>query len=78
MTSKGQITVPVEVRRKLHLHAGTRIDFVELPDGGYAVVPAKRSVRDLDGLFAPAGRSVTLEQMDQAIGLAVTEDMKNL
>ncbi|MDR1118187.1 MAG: AbrB/MazE/SpoVT family DNA-binding domain-containing protein, partial [Bifidobacteriaceae bacterium] len=27
MTSKGQVTVPVEVRRKLGLRAGTVVDF---------------------------------------------------
>jgi len=27
LTSKGQITIPSSVRKKLHLHAGDKIDF---------------------------------------------------
>lgn len=76
MTSKGQITVPIEVRRKLDLRAGTRVDFVELPDGGYAVVPATRSVRDLDGYLAPSDRHLTIEEMDDAVAAGLAEDMK--
>jgi antitoxin PrlF len=33
ITSKGQITIPIEVRKKLGLKAGTRIDFFETEDG---------------------------------------------
>lgn len=78
MTSKGQITVPIEVRRKLDLRAGTRVDFVELPEGGYAVVPATRSIRDLKRILAPTDRIVSLEEMDEAIAAGLAEDMKNL
>jgi antitoxin PrlF len=33
MTSKGQITVPIEVRRRLGLRAGSRVSFVPTGDG---------------------------------------------
>jgi antitoxin PrlF len=29
MTSKGQLTVPAEVRERLGLHAGSRVDLVD-------------------------------------------------
>lgn len=32
MTSKGQITIPLQIRRKLKLHAGTVLDFDEEAD----------------------------------------------
>ena len=33
MTSKGQITIPIEVRKALGLDAGDKIDFVEIEKG---------------------------------------------
>jgi antitoxin PrlF len=36
VTSKGQITIPREVRRELGLHAGDRVDFVT--EGGRTVI----------------------------------------
>lgn len=68
VTSKGQITIPVEVRRALGLEAGSRIDFVYVREGIVEMVPVTGSVRALRGVVqAPAGRPVTLEQMDEAI-----------
>ena len=32
VTSKGQITIPLEIRRKLRLHPGTVLDFDEAAD----------------------------------------------
>lgn len=33
ISSKGQVTIPVEIRRKLDLKKGDKIIFVESPDG---------------------------------------------
>jgi antitoxin PrlF len=37
LTSKGQVTVPQEVREGLHLSPGEKIEFELLPDGSYRV-----------------------------------------
>ncbi|QQB63408.1 AbrB/MazE/SpoVT family DNA-binding domain-containing protein [Kytococcus sedentarius] len=69
MTSKGQVTVPKEVRDALHLTAGSRLVFEATADGGYLV----RGVREADSLAVMAGRlrrrgpAVSLVQMDGAI-----------
>lgn len=34
LTSKGQITLPAEVRRELDLDAGDKVDFVPIEGGG--------------------------------------------
>ena len=46
ITSKGQVTIPVDVRNELGLSAGDRIEFI-LNDatGRYEVVPAIESVK---------------------------------
>lgn len=68
ITSKGQITIPVQVRTALGLEAGDRVEFVEVEKGGFAIVPATRSVRDLEGLFrGKRSKPVSIEEMNAAI-----------
>jgi antitoxin PrlF len=40
LSANGQITVPVEVRRRLHLVPGDKVLFVEKPDGEIVVAKA--------------------------------------
>ncbi len=68
ITSKGQITIPAQVRAKLGVDAGDRLEFVELGKGQFAIVPATRSVRELNGLFrGRRSKPVSIEEMNQAI-----------
>ena len=67
VTSKGQITIPVQVRKALGLKAGTRIIFYETDDGEYALRPKSGSIMDMRGCLAHAGPPLTIEEMDQAI-----------
>ena len=67
VTSKGQITIPADVRRTLHIAAGDRVEFVETGPGRFEMVAATGSVRDLKGVAGPRERAVSLEEMDEAI-----------
>jgi antitoxin PrlF len=67
ITSKGQTTIPGEIRRLLKLKAGDRIEFVVEADGKVVLVPATVHVSELEGLLAPAQRKLSLEEMDAAI-----------
>ena len=67
LTSKGQITIPAEVRRELNVGTGDRIEFVQVEPGRYEVVAATRSVRELKGLFGPARRTVSIDEMSRTI-----------
>ena len=67
VTSKGQITIPVEVRRALHVDAGDRVEFVQIEPGQFLFVAAKRSVTDLKGMFGKGHRKVSVEDMNNAI-----------
>jgi antitoxin PrlF len=70
LTSKGQITLPLAVRKALSLDAGDQVDFVQA-EGGFKVVALKKSVRTLRGRFAGRVRKpVSIEQMDEAIAQA--------
>jgi antitoxin PrlF len=67
LTSKGQITLPKEVREGLGVGTGDRVDFVETAKGVYTVVAAARDIRDLKGVIAKPPRPVTVEAMSRAI-----------
>jgi AbrB family looped-hinge helix DNA binding protein len=67
LTSKGQITIPADVRRELNVGTGDRVEFVQIEAGRYEVVAATRSVRELKGLFGKAQRTVSVEEMNRTI-----------
>lgn len=67
LTSKGQITLPKQVRTELGLVPGDRLDFVRLDDGNFAIVPATGSIKSLKGLISKPAKRVSLEDMDKAI-----------
>jgi AbrB family looped-hinge helix DNA binding protein len=67
VTTKGQITIPVDVRRALNVEAGDRVEFVQIEPGRFEVVAATRSVRELKGRFGKPRRVVSIEEMDAAI-----------
>ena len=67
ITSKGQVTIPKPVRDALHLSAGARVEFLLEPDGTIRVIPVTASVTELKGIVPPPARTLSLEEMDQAI-----------
>lgn len=68
LTSKGQITLPKEIRTALGLNTGDKVDFVRMKDGNYALLPAMHSVKTLEGFLRKPGRKpISLEEMDEAI-----------
>ena len=70
VTSKGQITIPADVRRALRVSSGDRIEFVEIEPGRFEIVAATGSVRELKGMFGPSERSVSVDDMNEAIASA--------
>ena len=74
MTSKGQLTVPKEVRQKLGLKPGDRIRFLLEADGRVRLMPAKRDISDLVGILPKPKRTLRLKEMDEAIAQAVVEE----
>ena len=74
MTSKGQITVPKEVRDELGLDAGVKIWFVRDHRGGYRIIPRNGKLSDLAGiLYDPNRKPVSIEEMNEAIAEGAAE-----
>jgi antitoxin PrlF len=68
MTTKGQVTIPKEIREHLKIDTGDRLSFVVQQDGSVVVKPITRDVRELGGLLRrPEQRSVSLREMDEGI-----------
>ena len=67
LSSKGQITIPLAVRRKLGVATGDRVEFVELDNGQFALMPAIEDVRALKGMVPKPRRPVTIEEMRRIV-----------
>jgi AbrB family looped-hinge helix DNA binding protein len=67
MTSKGQTTIPKDVRKRLNLHPGDRLEFIIEEDGRVVVLPASVDASELAGMLKRPAKPVTVAEMNQAI-----------
>lgn len=68
ITSKGQVTIPKEIRDYLKLETGTKVDFVITESGEVKVIPLVVNAQTLSGILKRTDKKiVTLEEMDKAI-----------
>lgn len=74
LTSKGQMTLPKEVRDDLGLRPGDKLDIVK-ERGQYVLRPRNVKADDLYGiLHRPSERPMTLEEEDAAYTTALAEE----
>ena len=57
----------MDVRNALKVDAGDRVEFVQIAPDRYEFVAATKDVSALKGMFGPAKKSVSLEDMQAAI-----------
>ena len=67
LTSKGQTTIPLEVRSYLGLHAGDKLEFIIEDDGRVVLEAMTGDVRELKGMLPKPKKPVSVEQMNKAI-----------
>ena len=67
VSSKGQVTLPVEARRRLGIRAGTQLEFIIRDDDRLEVIKVGGSVRDLKSVLPRPRRRLSLEEMDKAV-----------
>jgi AbrB family looped-hinge helix DNA binding protein len=61
VTRKGQITIPVEIRRKFGIEENSKVEVVE--EGGMIVIRKRPSIFDLAGSGAGKGDVQELKRM---------------
>jgi len=67
LTSKGQVTIPASVRRRLGVKPGDRVEFVEMENGVFQLVATSRDIRSLKGVVPKPAKAVTIEEMNETI-----------
>ncbi len=75
MTSKGQLTIPKDVRDELELTPGTKF-FVTVRGGEIVALPKNKRIADLAGFLGkpPRGESATLADLNDAVSQALADD----
>lgn len=56
LTSKGQTTIPKEIRDSLSMKAGDRMTFTLMPDGTVVMRVKTKSITELAGVLHKKGR----------------------
>ncbi|MDR0945781.1 MAG: AbrB/MazE/SpoVT family DNA-binding domain-containing protein [Bifidobacteriaceae bacterium] len=76
VTSKGQVTLPVALRRDLGIRPGTQVEFEEMADGWVRMRPRTGRMADLAGFFGTwEGPAASLEDMDRAVAAGAVESL---
>lgn len=74
VTSKGQITLPRDVRDDLQLKEGDRVSFEKVGES-YVLRPQNKSIMDLAGILKrPGEKALTIQEMDERLTEALAED----
>jgi AbrB family looped-hinge helix DNA binding protein len=69
ITSKGQITLPIAIRRQLNLKDGDKVAFIEENDGYKVINPTKLAILQAQEAFAGLAVELGLETDDDVINL---------
>jgi len=78
LTSKGQLTIPRSLRDALGLAPGAMLQASIDRQGRLVLVPSKYEPEELFRHRPAVSRSLSLEEMDQAIAAAVSSDSDTL
>lgn len=77
VTSKGQVTIPLKIRRHLGIDAADKVAFVVSDDGVVVIRPARATVASLYGVV-PALPADATQDIDEQIREAMDDDADRL
>ena len=67
ITSKGQLTLPKDVRLALGLKRGDKVRFFRKKKGEFLMEPVTTDIKELKGSLPKPKKVVSLEEMESAI-----------
>lgn len=67
LTSKGQITLPIDLRKKLGLCTGDKVEFIIEDEQSVRMVPKNTPVAQLRGMLPRPSEPVSLKKMKEAV-----------
>jgi antitoxin PrlF len=73
ITSKGQVTIPKEIRAHLRLGSGHKVRFTIEDGSRVVIVPVYKRLSELADILPRPKRSATLEEIDEGIRRAAAE-----
>ncbi len=77
ITTKGQVTIPKEIRESLKLHTGDKIEIIVTDKKEAVIRPISKKVDDIFGkLHKPGRKTVTLEAIDDAVRARMKDKFK--
>lgn len=78
VTSKGQITIPVEIRKKLNLKNGDKVFFIEDQDKVFIINAAKASFLNLQKTFTGEAERAGIYSEDDVVNIVaeVREELR--
>jgi antitoxin PrlF len=69
LTSKGQVTIPKDVRHQLQLQPGDKLDFRVGPDQTVTVTPLSKRAAEVFGLLAKeTSKSYSVKEINRQLG----------
>ena len=77
ITSKGQTTIPIDIRKALNLSTGDTIEYCLNNDGTITIVPETLDISQLAGIMPEPKRKISIEEMKKAIINRVTKKSIN-
>ena len=68
ITTKGQVTIPKNVRDTMHVKMGDRIEFIQVSEDRYEIIAVTKDVGQLKGIVKNKNtQAVSIDEMNAAI-----------
>jgi len=74
LTSKGQVTIPKDIRQHLKIDQGDKIEFFVGKNGMVIISPIRSDVRKLKGIIPKPNKPISIDDMNEAIIASATEN----
>lgn len=75
ISTKGQITIPSQIREQADLRAGDKVRFMIDDHGSVVLFPIRGSIRDAFGVLPKPKRALSIEEMNEAVQGAIADSV---